>query len=488
MEKYKVNEYLLDEEQSNVVYSDYKNTLVVAGAGSGKSLTIIGKIKYLIEERHIKSNEILCLSFTNDCVKSLSSKLRKYRVEVKTFHKLGLDILNSSNKEYKICPNDYLEYICHEFFFGVIFENDFLMKKVLHFFNIYIFFDIEKTYRKFICNKDNKNKIDSFIKIIITFIKLFKTNGYILNDFLNFCNKCFFKEKILILLIINIYLIYENDLNSDMKIDFDDMLIKSSKEVYRRKLKYKYIIIDEYQDTSYIRYLLIKSIIDVTNAKLLCVGDDFQSIYRFSGCDLDIFLNFKTYFFESKILFLSKTYRNSNDLINVAGSFIMKNKYQIKKKLRSDKNSKNTIKICYIKSISKIIDMTNGKVMILGRNNKDIYKYLSKNQIHNNIISYKNRDIKYYTVHRSKGLESDNVIVLNLINDTCGFPNNIKKNKILRFVSKSEIIPYDEERRLFYVALTRTKSNVYLITEKNKESVFIIELLNNYKKYIEVIK
>ena len=91
------------------------------------------------------------------------------------------------------------------------------------------------------------------------------------------------------------------------------------------KKKYKYIIIDEYQDTSLVRFKLIKAIIEATNAKLICVGDDYQSIYGFSGTTLDLFVNFKDYFEESKILKIINNYRNSFQLLKIGTKFINKN-------------------------------------------------------------------------------------------------------------------------------------------------------------------
>ena len=133
----------------------------------------------------------------------------------------------------------------------------------------------------------------------------------------------------------------------------------------------------------------------------------------------------------------------------------------------------------------------NKNILILGRNNNDINSYLDKDFIikDNKIIYLKNRkiDIKYLTVHKAKGLEADNVIIINLYNKTLGFPNKMNDDKLLRFVSKNKInYPYDEERRLFYVALTRTKEKVYLYTPFNS-SVFVNELIDDYRDRIDII-
>lgn len=252
----------------------------------------------------------------------------------------------------------------------------------------------------------------------------------------------------------------------------------------RSMKSYKYIIIDEYQDTSYSKYKLMSKIKEITNAKLFAVGDDFQSIYRFTGCDLNIFINFKKYFKNSKILKINNTYRNSKELIYVSGHFIMKNKYQIRKKLKSNKSIDRPIIVIFTNNCKKVLyDLINKidtNILILGRNNNDIYNVDS---------NFSESDkVRYMTVHKSKGLEEDNVIIINLNDCISGFPNKIKSDNILSLIlEEKELYPYDEERRLFYVALTRTKNYVYLISDRSKPSYFIREIVRDYEKYIKVL-
>lgn len=293
------------------------------------------------------------------------------------------------------------------------------------------------------------------------------------------------------------------ELESQKIIDFDDMINKATAVVAKKGFfkKCRYIIIDEYQDTSYTRFNLINNIIKKTESSLLAVGDDFQSIYRFTGCDLNIFTNFNDYFPNSSILKIEHTYRNSQELIDIAGNFIMKNKNQIKKQLISSKNLKKPIVIMYYydlketieKLINKIYLKEKGSILILGRNNCDINLVLNRNFIlsNNGIITYlKNKDIvlRYLTVHKSKGLESDNVIIINVLDNILGFPSQIKDDNVLRYVTaKQDQFPFSEERRLFYVALTRTKNKTYILTKKGQESIFVRELIKNYKNKIEII-
>ena len=202
-----------------------------------------------------------------------------------------------------------------------------------------------------------------------------------------------------------------------------------------------------------------------------------------------MFLNFRKYFGYTKVLKINNTYRNSQELINVAGKFIMKNKRQLYKNLKSKKRIDKPIKIMYGDNLKKLLlkAMKNYKnILILGRNNFDIDKYFKLNE--DNCINYNNLNIRYMTIHASKGLEEDCVVIINLKDDICGIPNKIIDDKILKSINRNvDIYPYEEERRLFYVALTRTKNVVYLLVDKKNPSIFIKEIIKDNSKYIEYI-
>jgi len=437
---------------------------------------MVGKIRYLIERKGIKEDEILCISFTNDASHNLEKNIKKnynYNIKVYTFHKLSLEILK--NKNYKICPPNTLEYIVDEYFYMVEYD-DYIKNKVRKIIN-----RIDTPYKYIL----NSKEIVNLKKIIVTFINLFKTNNYNINYFLQIK-----KYKDLIRIIIDIYLLYDEELKSINSVDFNDMIVYATEYVKSNNIrKYKYIIVDEYQDTSYIRYLLLREIINKTNAKIICVGDDYQSIYRFNGCDLNMFLNFKKYFGYTKILKINNTYRNSQELINVAGSFIMKNRRQLYKKLKSKKSIEKPIKIIYSNKLKKLLDIVikkYEKILILGRNNFDITKYFEVDE--KGYFIYNGIKIRYLTIHKSKGLEEECVIIINLIDDMLGLPSKKSDEKILKYVNKSyDKFPYDEERRLFYVALTRTKNEVFLLVDKKRKSMFIKEIIKEYKNYIEIL-
>lgn len=460
----------LDKEQTAAALINNHNSIIIAGAGSGKSLTMVGKIKYLINNENVLIDEILCLTFTNAAAKSLEAKIKKETNldnKVYTFHKLALEILNEN---FSLAPPDLLDYLVNEIFYAT-FKEPYFVK--LFFKNNYL---------------DSADFLN-FKNTIIKFIRLYLSNY---NDLL-YLDKIILKAKKqdipylkIIKKILNIYILEKK---SQGLIDFDDMCVMATALVKNNKFKknYKYIIIDEYQDTSKIRENLVKEIIMKTHAYITVVGDDFQSIYRFSGCDINHFLEFPKNFKPVKKLYLTNTYRNSKELIRVAGSFIMKNPRQIKKKLKSKKSIKKPLIIYYYKNtqeIYKLIDLIPTNILILGRNNFDLYTYFNYKDIQNDKIIYKDKLISFKTIHKSKGLEEENVIIINLTNDYNSLPSKIKEERLLKYVLKKDKYPYEEERRLFYVALTRTKNYCYLFVPISNPSIFVLELIKHYKEYI----
>ena len=437
----------LDEYQKQAVLEP-GNVLLIAGAGSGKTYTIVNKISYLIDNYICKPEEILVLSFTNKSVNDLKHKIT-YNCDILTFHKLAINILNDYHITYNIIDSNYLYYITNEFFHSI---NELEQQEILHFFKVY-------NYKHFL----NSYKYQEFIKLIINIISIYKTNANTKEDFIKLFKKNSFLSK-WAYIILNIY---ENELKSTNSFDYDDLIINAT-NILNKKYKYKYIIVDEFQDTSKIRFNLINKLRTLNNANLFCVGDDYQSIYHFSGCDLNIFLNFKKYVPNSKVINLKYTYRNSQELITTCSRFIMKNNKQIKKELISNKHIIKPIRIVYYinpnKAFIRLYNKLNKDCLVLGRNNFDITKFT-------------NDSVNFMTIHSSKGLEANNVIIINLINDKYGFPNKKVNNKLIEELhpTTKEMI-YAEERRLFYVALTRTKNYVYLLVPIFNKSIFVKEL------------
>ncbi len=439
-------------QQKTITHLD--NMLVLAGAGCGKTFCIIKKIQYLKDKFCALDKDFLVVSFTNESVNDLKRKLNNY-IDIFTFHKLALNIVN---KDYKLVSDSLSSFIIDEYFNAFVTKDE-KRKLCLYFFNF--------NYRAMI----QSSNFRSFKKMIYTYIKLIKANN--LN--IDYLKKVYKEEKdiLIITIIIKIYQIYELEKKSQNKIDLDDLIILASQT--KKHFEYKYIFVDEFQDTSQIRFNLIKNIYDNSNSKLYFYGDDFQSIYHFSGCNLNIMLDLDKYIDNIKLFKLKTTFRNSQELINIANEFIMKNKSQIKKDMISKKSIKTPIEIIYFdnpklafKRLINTLDIS--KTLVLGRNTNDIFTYTDQS------------NIRYLTVHKSKGLEEENIILLNASNDIYGFPNKIKNYYLLDKINKCDEIRYAEERRLFYVAITRTKNKVYILTPRKNPSIFIKELRKLIKK------
>lgn len=377
---------------------------------------------------------------------------------------------------------------------------------------------LELSKRKIVCTQRSDTEIFyrliytaqdvhfiKFVRLMMVFISRFKEKGYSLGDFdelINNTNDEQIKEQLKF--ISNIYNFYQHEIHYNYEIDFQDMINYAYKGMEKVKNKYKYLtydylIIDEYQDISRQRYNFAKRLSDLFNAKIVAVGDDWQSIFAFSGSDVELFTKFYDLMGYAEIIKITKTYRNSQELIDVAGDFVSKNVLQFKKRLLSDKHMPHPIEIVYYDedkdnakayALESIIinvykDNPKQKILLLGRYKDDIVQFIDSGLFkygkHDEIICNKVKaHIEFLTIHASKGLGYDQVILLNAKNSLRGFPSQIKDEEIIKILSeeKKEIIPYPEERRLFYVAITRTKNKVYILCphEFEKRSDFVKEI------------
>ena len=674
----------LDMQQREAVITDEDRILVLAGAGSGKTLTIAGKVKYLCDVKNISPEEILLISFTKKSAQEMTDRIQgKLGIPVisTTFHKLGLDIIKSTDgRRPDVLDESLFNKFIHDFFEKQLVNYPELVKDLIEYFAYYIDIpknmeecsslgelyeaeksvDLEtlrskydqekyireenakkaqnhttlknekvksleevqianflflnginyeyeklypfenpdplrKTYRpdfylkdydiylehfgitrnntvpwlspieaqKYLegidwkreLHKQNNTKLietysyynsegvllqkleeilkqngvvlksrdfmdifntvyatktnkyfSEFVKLCGTFIVLFKSNNYTIETIDNWKdwlssedNKFLQRRNNTFLNIIRVILgEYQKYLIANNSIDFSDMINNATENVNAGCdiPLYKYVIVDEYQDISKARFNLLKAIVDKTKAKLFCVGDDWQSIYRFAGSDISLFTDIAKYFGKTKILKIEKTYRNSQKLIDEASRFILQNPLQLKKSLRSDKkldyplvfwgfddNPKNALQAI----INKItLDYgANSSILLLGRTNYDIeiakdtglFREIRKNGV--DALEYIQNpmlQIQFLSVHKSKGLEADNVILLNFRNDKLGFPNQIIDDPVLNFVlTNAEDYRFAEERRLFYVAITRTKNRTYVLVDNKNPSLFFKE-------------
>lgn len=340
----------------------------------------------------------------------------------------------------------------------------------------------------------------NFLNFCCTFIHCFKLSGFDGAQFEEWlCHEKNERTHLFIEIIREIYLLYERKLSEDGYCDFEDM-IKGAEVVLSKKkldLPYRYIIVDEYQDISKVRFLFLKKLVETSGAKLIVVGDDWQSIFSFAGSDVRLFLDFKEIMKSARILKITHTYRNSQELIDSVGEFVMKNDAQLKKKLISPKHLKPPIyvylygnrkdKVMALECAIEMIVRQFGddtEILLLGRYRFDLFSVLHKKYFileDNRLISIHFPKLKlvFLTIHASKGLGFCNVILINGEEGEYGFPSEKLNDPIMDLViSKREDFEYAEERRLFYVALTRTKNFVCILSPVENTSRFVRELSN----------
>ena len=380
--------------------------------------------------------------------------------------------------------------------------------------------DNQEVYKKLVDNETNKYTF-KFVKLICTFINNFKANNYQIAKFEEFKSSTTnVRDKLFLDIAEMCYLEYEKALKENACVDFSDMINNSykiikDKQIAKERLDFDYIIVDEYQDVSRQRFDLTHELSMLCDAKIIAVGDDWQSIYAFSGSDISLFTHFADFMGYAEVLYINNTYRNAQELIDIAGSFIQKNDSQIKKTLKSPKSivkpiliypyketysfnkelnkeseySKKIVEILGLIAKANIVEKKKlSNILLVGRYGFDGIKLAENSSFvyderTNKVIckEYPNLKIDFLTAHSSKGLTYDDVVIINAKNETYGFPSQIDDDPLLQYVVHSDhSFDYAEERRLFYVALTRTKNRVFIVCPDNKPSPFVSELINDY--------
>jgi DNA helicase-4 len=283
-----------------------------------------------------------------------------------------------------------------------------------------------------------------------------------------------------------IYKEHSKRLTQKDEIDFEDQINKACEylETKRYRHPFKFILVDEFQDTSQDSKRMIQALLDQNESiKLFAVGDDWQSIYRFAGADIEIMTHFSNHFGATSQNYLTQTYRSFQGIVDVAATFVQRNEDQLKKNVSAARDIKKDQVILYgyendedqTKQVQELLKKlnalpNNGKlsVFLLAR-----YSHLKPKKLGR----HSNLDIKFSTIHASKGLQADYVILLNAETGLYGFPSTISDDPIMELViPMPESYPHAEERRLMYVAITRAKKGVFIFSNRRKISPFVTEL------------
>lgn len=652
--------YPLDPQQREAVVSLEDNVLVISSAGSGKTMTTVGKVRYLIDKQHVPAEKILLITFTRKAAQSLSERLGEKKLKCRTFHKLALDIIGeatgekpsitaedfpvqvynklseespafrsaiadyiirsrytmkdqfeyASREAYMIdrqkhgiqayfkdmdgkavfcksdeesqicdflgargikfryeenyefhtadanyrqykpdfsiyidapdgsmkrvylehfavneeghCPGwftyneeyDYLDGIewkrkCHadrgtilietssaDFHRGEVFEK--LSKQLL---------ELGATFSNTISKSVSRELLrqeDNILAMLTSFIFLLKSRDSSLDEIRQKVGMG--PDRIILNDIIAPYLEAYRQLEEEFgEIDFTDAIILATELCNNgHKPDYDYILVDEFQDISLDRYRFLQSLRrEKPLTKLFCVGDDWQSIYRFAGSDMALFKQFEKYFGYTKKCLMETTYRFGEPAIEESSRFILANPEQAVKSVRSFSLDAET-KLDFLatngcESIADTIQCladqipVDKEILLLGRYRFDVNVLkntsLSVHETKDNVyVTYGRRKMNFMTVHQSKGLECDYIILLNCNAGTIGFPSQISDSPILKYVlSEPDVYAFSEERRVFYVGITRAKKHTWVLYDINKPSPFVMEFVQTLNPDIKPV-
>ncbi|MDY6968551.1 MAG: ATP-dependent helicase [Spirochaetota bacterium] len=427
----------LNKEQLKASLPNSGVNLVVAGAGTGKTSSLVEKIKNTITIGEISPKNILILTFSRKAADEIKERIRSHigkdadQIISGTFHSFCLGFLRGNSKTFTdtFGFNGAPSVLNEE-------AREALKKKMLH-----------SSLDQFLGLPSNIveglwDNLDSIDKRTLKMLKVFG-----ITDKLRDLMKQFKDLK-----------------RSKNLIDFNDMInftieILSNNKTIRKRInqRFQYVFVDEFQDTSEDNFRLLKLLLPDKDPNLFVVGDDWQSIYGFRGAKIDYIVNMKKYFPQVNIIKLKKNYRSRKEIVSISNKFIKKNKIRTSKKLISTKGNGGEIRGFQAESMEEELEILKNilkkeenhcdDIAILYRNNwqgKSIITNI------NDCKSIKYEKTKLMTIHSSKGLEFETVIITG-VNDG---------------IIPDMACDIEEERRLMYVGLTRAKERLYIIHHK----------------------
>jgi DNA helicase-4 len=334
--------------------------------------------------------------------------------------------------------------------------------------------------------------VPELIRLVGTFLALYRANGF---DEASLWERARQSEdplrsKAFIKIFLPFVTEYEEELSSSGRIDYSDMVVTATRYIREGRFKspYSYILIDEFQDISQGRYNLIRALLEQSpEQRLFCVGDDWQSVYRFAGSDINIILDFEKSFGFTKTTILDTAYRFYDRIAEVTGAFVQKNPRQLRKELQTMESKPDEPLAVHVvddderhrlAELLRTVDSEaaakneNCSVYIIGRYNLNRPENLT--ELRRNCP---NLTIEFHTAHGSKGLEADYVVVVRAIAGKYGFPSEIDDDPLLQLVlPELENFEHAEERRLFYVAMTRARRKIHILTQRRNMSSFVEEI------------
>lgn len=368
--------------------------------------------------------------------------------------------------------------------------------------------------------KSSSSPWQGFIDLMLRFLSLFKEGQFSFSDLLTSPQRIDMgRTQAFIALFKPIFDAYEAYLKEQQEMDFSDMIAEATNVLEEGKFhhRYEYVLVDEFQDLSGGRGKLLKALLATRdNMRLFAVGDDWQAIYRFNGSDLRFFTRFDHQFLPAKMLPLDKSYRFNNRIHELSSTFITRNPAQLKKDITThvqvehaavqlldiqekipsinlaDRNQrkaeayrqqiKRALARCHSREL-RLNSTRRAPVMLIGRYRLENMRELKDIDIKVLRTEFPLLDIHYQTAHASKGLEANYVLLLGL--EKGNFPSAKENDELIDLLlPEQEPYLFAEERRLFYVAITRARHYVFMIFDSQNTSAFVEEIASMGRQLI----
>ncbi|ART81205.1 UvrD-helicase domain-containing protein [Oceanisphaera avium] len=470
----------LTQAQRLACVIDEDHNLVLAGAGCGKTSVMMARAAFLVASNQADPQELLLLAFGNEAANEMTQRLAHcvytQEVQASTFHALGLMILRQVQDQAPILSPlaqqersrlqamaGWLAQLCAE-------DADY--KQGL---DTWL-----RQHRFQVLPQPDYLRVAREWAPIVAALKL---NGEPDADDLTP------ELNAQLQLVLPLLHRYQQTLAEQEHIDFDDMIEQATELVRQGRFSppWRYILVDEFQDISPPRAALLQALRDAAHElSLFCVGDDWQAIYRFSGADVGLTLNFAEHFGATRVTKLDKTFRFNNQIEQVASRFVQQNPEQLPKTLNTHhKSASPNVHVLPVAPNSQIDAISRLLAQIAGEGEAASCYLLARfrftlpdeAQLSAWRKRFPNLALHTQTLHGAKGKEADHVILLGLSRGKYGFPPEQNTTALLdSLLASAETFPYAEERRLLYVGLTRARQQVFLLADQQIPSSFIKEL------------
>lgn len=354
-----------------------------------------------------------------------------------------------------------------------------------------------------------QGRLPRLVALLVTFLRLYKGSVETLESLEARVDRLFHepihraRARMFLRIFARVLGAYEKRLSEEGATDFEDMIALGAQAVSegRWTQRYTHVLVDEFQDISPLRALLLLALLRARpDARLFAVGDDFQAIYRFAGSQVRLMTEFGNTFGRHARRDLTYTHRFPAELANASTYFVLKNPSQLRKNVRGREGSEakpimliRTDGQTYPKGVRTALHSASqlavpeGKkvsVLLLGRYRSDEPADLEEIQRRAKRLS-----VRFSTIHQAKGLEADAVVLLNVVGGGRGFPARLNDDPLMQLLlDGADAFRDAEERRLFYVALTRARHHAFIVSRDDPSSVFCNELLGaEYAQWVSVI-